>query len=249
MASSHMLRIGKIKGVGSVLAASKHNKRFTQHERKGTHHINQDRSNLNYTLVGEKSPKEIADHAKAQMRKAGINKPRANAVLAIEIIFSLPVERHNQDNKRFFIDCCCWVKNNFKGELLSFDVHLDESAPHAHALILPLVNGKMQGSDMVGKRANLHRLHDLFHKEVGSNHGLKRNSTTKLTNEETSCLAKLVVAELENNPKRGWAVFRDWILKDPLPLAQLLSIEIPKKSSSKHFVDIARSKGKGIFIK
>jgi hypothetical protein len=249
MASGHLMRIGKVKGGGSVLAAINHNKRFTKHERKGTHHIDTSRSHLNYALVGNCSPKEIADLAKAQMKKAGIDKPRANAVLAIEIIFSLPIERHQQDTKLFFVDCCCWVRNNFAGELLSFDVHLDESAPHAHALILPLVNGKMQGSDMVGKRSNLYRLHNLFHDEVGIRHGLKRSSRTKLTEEDKSNLAKLIVAELEDNPKKGWAVFRDWILKDPLPLAELLSIEIPKQKQVKHFVDIARSKGKGTFIR
>lgn len=249
MASSYLMRIGKVKGGGSVLAAVNHNKRFTKHERKGTHHIDTTRSHLNYVLAGNSPPKKIADYAKAQMRNAGIDKPRANAVLAIEIIFSLPVEKLHHDTKSFFIDCCCWVRNNFAGELLTFDVHIDESAPHAHALILPLVNGKMQGSDMVGKRSNLYRLHNLFHEEVGIRHGLKRSSKTKLSEHDKSKLAKLIVAELEDNPKRGWAVFRDWILRDPLPLAELLSIEMPKRKPDKHFVDIARSKGKGTFIR
>jgi len=249
MPSCHLMRIGKVKGPGSVLAALKHNKRFTQHERKGGHHIDETRSYLNYCLVGKSSPKEIAEHAKAQMREAGIDKPRADAVLAIEIIFSLPADRHHQNTKPFFEDCCCWVSNNFDGELLSFDVHLDESAPHAHALILPLVNGRMQGCDMVGKRSNLHRLHDSFHQEVGIHHGLKRSSGAKLTKANKAKLAKLVIAELEDNPQKGWAVFRDLILKDPMPLAAHLSIDLPREKPLKHFVDIARSKGKGTFIR
>ena len=249
MASAHLMRIGKIKGNGRVLAAAKHNKRNTQHERKGTQHIDFTRSYLNYALVGDTSPKEIADHAKAQMRKAGIDKPRANAVLAIEIIFSLPIERHNQDTRPFFVDCCCWVRNNFAGELLSFDVHLDEAAPHAHALILPLVDGKMQGSDMVGKRSNLHRLHDLFHEQVGIRHGLKRVKASRLSETDKENLAKLVVAALENNAQKGWPIFRDWVKNDPEPFAELLSIDLPKKQSTRHFVDIARSKGRGTFIK
>lgn len=247
MASSHLMRMGKVKGAGSVLAALKHNKRFTQHERKGTQHIISTKSHLNYNLVGNSLPKDIADYARAKMKGAGIDKPRSNAVLAVEIIFSLPVERHNQDTKPFFVDCCCWVRNNFAGELLSFDVHLDEAAPHAHALILPLVNGKMQGSEMMGKRSNLHRLHDLFHKEVGVHHDLRRNASSRLSEGDCAYLAKLVIAELESDPQKGWSVFRDWIQKDPQPLAQLLSIEIPKKQLERHFVDIARSKGRGSF--
>ena len=249
MASAHLMRIGKIKGNGRVLAAAKHNKRNTQHERKGTQHIDFTRSSLNYALVGDTSPKDIADQAKSQMKKAGIEKPRANAVLAIEIIFSLPIEWHGRDTRQFFIDCCNWVGNNFAGELLSFDVHLDESAPHAHALILPLVNGKMQGCDIVGKRSNLYRLHTLFHEQVGVRYGLKKSSRKVMSENNKADLAKLVIAELENDPKKGWAVFRDWIRNDPEPMAQHLSIEIPNNQAVKHFVDIARSRGKGAFIR
>ncbi len=110
-------------------------------------------------------------------------------------------------------------------------------------------NGKMQGSEMVGKRSNLHRLHDLFHKEVGINHDLKRNASSRLSEGDCADLANRVIAELEGDPKKGWSVFRDWIKKDPQPLAQLLSIEIPKKQVEKHFVDIARSKGRGSFVR
>ena len=62
-------------------------------------------------------------------------------------------------------------------------------------------------------------------------------------------LAKLVIAELENDPMKGWAVFRDRIRNDPEPMAQHLSIEIPNNQAVKHFVDIARSRGKGAFIR
>jgi len=44
------------------------------------------------------------------------------------------------------------VKLNFAGELLSFDIHKDEAAPHAHAVILPLIDGKMQGSNMMAEK-------------------------------------------------------------------------------------------------
>jgi hypothetical protein len=68
--------------------------------------------------------------------------------------FSLPIDRHTQDTKPFFTYCPNWIKKTFAGELLSFDVHLGESAPHAHAVILRLIDGKMQGRDMVGSAGN-----------------------------------------------------------------------------------------------
>jgi len=40
------------------------------------------------------------------------------------------------------------------GVLLSFDVYLDESAPHVHALILPLVNDKVNGNEIMDGKGN-----------------------------------------------------------------------------------------------
>ena len=91
--------------------------------------------------------------------------------MAVEIIFSLPIDRHQQDTRPFFQDCFEWVKQHIPGALLSFDVHLDESAPHAHALILPLINDKMQGNKITGGIGNLNRLINLFYAEVARHYG------------------------------------------------------------------------------
>ena len=84
---------------------------------------------LNYCLADPATPEAIALHAKVQMVKAGIDMPRKNQVMAVEVVFNLPIDRHSQDTRPFFNDCLAWVKQSFAGELLSFDVHLDESAP------------------------------------------------------------------------------------------------------------------------
>jgi len=143
MASSHFFRLGSITGENGILFAMQHNKRTLQAERGAPAHIDASRSSLNYCLAGNDTPQAIATHAKVQMLKAGIDKPRKNAVRAVEIIFSLPIDRHKQDTKPFFTDCYGWLIKTFAGELLSFDVHLDESAPHAHAVILPLIDNKL----------------------------------------------------------------------------------------------------------
>ena len=82
------------------------------------------------------TPEAIAMHAKVQIVKAGIDMPRKNQVMAVEVVFSLPIDRHSQDTHLFFNDCFAWVKQSFAGELLSFDVHLDESAPRFRCYFL-----------------------------------------------------------------------------------------------------------------
>lgn len=252
MASSHLFRLGKIKGENGVLAALKHNKRTLQVERGAGANIDTTRSSLNYSLTGEQTPEAIARYAKAQMILAGLENPRKDMVRAVEVLFSLPNDRHKQNTRPFFTDCYDWIKHIFAGELLSFDVHLDEGAPHAHAVILPLINGKMQGSDMVGGTGNIMRLINMFHNDVARHYGLSRSDKRRLSSLNKQAIEKLVLSKLKTDPAMQssvWACFRDAIHDDPLPYAQMLSISMNmRKENIKSFVDHKRSKGKGSFI-
>ena len=250
MAASHLIRLGKLKGESGVLVALKHNKRTLQKERGAGANIDVTKTSLNYSLASEATPEAIALHAKVQMLKAGIENPRKDCVRAVEILFSLPIDRHTQDTKPFFTDCLNWIKQTFAGELLSFDVHLDESAPHAHALILPLINGKMQGRDMVGNTGNLMRLINKFHADVAGHYGLSRSDKKRLSNMDKQTIVKLVLTHLKSDPAMQscvWACFRDDIHKDPMKYAQVLSIGVlaKNKPKPKTFVQIMTSIGKG----
>jgi hypothetical protein len=250
MASSHLFRLGKIKGDNGVLNALKHNKRTLQSERGASANIDVTRTSLNYSLTGDATPKQIALYAKSQMILAGIEKPRKDQVRAVEVLFSLPIDRHQQDTRQFFNDCYEWVKQAFAGELLSFEVHLDESAPHAHAIILPLIDGKMLGRDMVGNTGNLMRLINMFHSDVATHYGLSRSESKRLTNVDKQTMAKQVISRLKADPAIHsivWDCFRDLIYSDPMPFVQKLSIKLPlaKQKKNKSFVQIMTSKGKG----
>ena len=249
---SSMFKMGKIKGDNGVLVALKHNKRTLQIEHGASANIDIIRSNLNYSLTEEFTPEVIARHAKSQMMLAGIEKPRKDMVRGVEVIFSLPIDRHQQDTKSFFNDCYDWINKNFAGELLSFDVHLDESAPHAHAIILPLIDEKMQGSEMVGGRGNLIRLQNKFHSDIAQHYGLSRSKTKRLSSLDKQNVEKLVLIKLQTDPAMQssvWPCLRDSIHQDPLPYAQMLSISFKSKNAKvKSFVDHKRGSGKGSFI-
>lgn len=250
MATSHLLRLGTIKGKNGILEALKHNKRELH---GAAANIDANRTPLNYCLAGETTPSEIATHAKVQMVRAGIDKPRKNGVMAVEIIFSLPLYRHLQDTKPFFVDCLEWLNKTFAGELLSFDVHLDESAPHAHALILPLINKKMQGNELIGGTGNLMRLINLFHEKVAHRYGLSRVDYKRLSPQDKLNIEHLVLLRLKGDSVIKsiiWPYIRDLIHKDPSPFAQLLGIKknITRKKIKKTFVQIMTSKGKGSVI-
>lgn len=101
MATSHLLRLGKIKAKNGVLNALKHNKRTLQAERGAGANIDSLRTSLNYSLTVPDSTEAIDRHAKVLMVQAGIDKPRVNQVMALEVIFSLPINRHQQDTMPF----------------------------------------------------------------------------------------------------------------------------------------------------
>jgi len=251
MSTSHFIRLGKIKGKNGVLVALKHNKRTLQAEHGTGSNIDFNRTPSNYALAGLDTPENIAKHARKLMFEAGIEKTRANGVMAVEIIFSLPINKHNQDTSPFFTSCHDWVMTNIDGILLSFDIHLDEAAPHAHAIILPLINGKMQGSGLVGGTGNLMRLINLFHKDVGCNFGLSRSVNKRLNTSDKKNLTKDILFRLRGDPSMQsaiWSIIRDFIEEQPLRFAQLLSISFSNKPKVKDFIDIKRSRGKGTFI-
>ncbi len=247
MAASYLLRLGKVKGKNGVLSALKHNKR----ELQAGANIDPLRTSFNYFSTGADAAEQVDRRAKVLMVQAGIDKPRKNGVMALEIIFSLPIDRHQQDTRPFFKDCLEWVQKHIPGVLLSFDVHLDESAPHAHALILPLVDNRMKGNEIMGGKGNLMRLINLFHTEVARHYGLSRNETKRLTSQNKAHMVKQVLYTLAADPVKKsmvWPCVRDAVQKDPLPYAQLLGIEYKRKPSvyaGKSFVQIMTSKGKG----
>ncbi|WP_368923885.1 plasmid recombination protein, partial [Comamonas aquatica] len=60
----------------------------------------------------------------------------------------------HDDECAYFQAALDWMATEFgSANLLSAVVHKDESAQHMHVLIVPLVQGSMQGSDLLGGKA------------------------------------------------------------------------------------------------
>jgi len=248
MAASHVLRLAKLKGGGRLLAAARHNRRTIQSELGADSHIDATRTSLNYSLAGAATPEAINLEAKALMQAAGIDKTRKDCVQAVEVIYSLPAS-HSVNLPAFFEDCLTWTRAQFGGQVLSFDVHLDESTPHAHALILPLLDGSMRGSDMVGNKTRLRALQTGFYEAVGIKYGLQRPAA-RLSSQAKANTAREVFTRLKNDPvmlSALWPLIHDLIRHDPAAFAQVLGIAIAKAKSrvQKSAVAIMTSKGKG----
>jgi len=251
MSGAGFLWLEKKTGVGIIRKAARHNKREIQAELGATGSMDPTRSHLNYALVGPAAAGGVAQLAKDLMRAAGVAKDRKNGVLGIEVLFSLP-HGHPVDDRLYFTACVDWAARYFggAGNILSADVHHDEAQIHCHVLILPLLNGKMSASKMVGNTQKLEAMQDQFHAEVAQLYGLRKPSR-KLSVTAKKAGVKAVLQHLRETgdnalQSAGWANIRAGIENDPGPWMLTFGIEIEAPAKKlKPFVDYVTSKGKG----
>lgn len=222
--------------------------------------IDPKRTPLNYALHGRSTAQDVFYRWNGFYNDETVfdSKPkRKDAVWLIEIIISVSAYDELAKNPailgQYFTDTCNWVKSHFgDATLISFDVHLDEDNPHAHALILPVMNGKMCGSE-INNPHNQARLRKLFAKEVGAKYGYK-SDREHISKTDKDKMYVEVINVLTHNPTYMnitaspiWNAIRDSIRADPFKYFSGLGLTLKSNDSTKgrHFVDIARSKGKG----
>ena len=104
-----------------------------------------------------------------------------------------------QEQWQFFYDCTKFFADKYGREnIISAVVHVDETTPHLHLNIVPIVNGKLCSKDLFDKK-KLSILQTEFHEAVGKKYGLQRGkegSTAKhLSTAELK--AKTIIEEAE----------------------------------------------------
>jgi Plasmid recombination enzyme len=244
-----VLRVHKLRGAGRVMVAAAHNKRAAQAEHGARGHINPQRTALNEVLHGLPSPEAVAQHARDLMAAAGITKLRKDAVRAVEWLFTLPVN-HGVDDSRFFVDCAQWVARHFGGRanLLCADIHRDEAAPHCHVLVLPLMDGKMNGSAAVGGKSKLAALKNDFYDTVAKGYGLKREGATlnaALKHQAAALVLQRFHADADAAlASAAWPAIREAIERDPRPFMEILGIDPPQRKL-RTVAQVFTSRGKG----
>jgi hypothetical protein len=140
--------------------------------------IDATRIHLNVTLHGPATADGVASAARDAMREHGIVAPRKNATLGIEIVASLPAGLVI-DHLAYFRDTMAWAQQHYRVPLLSAIVHNDESCPHLHLVLLPVRDGKLVGSELLGNRATMKAMQKDFHEQVAKQYGLRMPAAKK----------------------------------------------------------------------
>lgn len=243
-------RLKKLKGKNIILNAAKHNKRTITAELIKSEKINQNLSYMNESLLGDCSPEAIAHKALTLIEGSKNRNLRKDAVRGIECLFSLP-KKHSINESDFFESCTNWVSKEIGGELLSVDIHRDESSPHCHILLLPLVDGKMNGSRLVGDRRRLVALQESFYANVAISYGFQK-PPKKIYGLSKTNVAQAVISHLVNitDPATNsviWQSIKDAIFTSPMNFALDTGIQLHKtiNKPQKTMAQIFTSTGKG----
>lgn len=253
MTAPFPLKSKRLTGKGIVLKAAKHNLRELAAEIGDAGHIDPHRIMDNIILRGQATAREVANEAQLVMNAAGVEtkrKLRRDAVLALELLFTLP-EDSTINPRQYFDDATTWAENYFKVPILSSVVHLDESAPHCHVLLLPLVDGRMVGSDLHGHGTKLQAMQMAFNEQVSRKYGVpplepKQRISTSQRKQAISMMRTCLQANSALTDTVIDALLTH--VKDPTSLMETLGLTMPPVSSkvakAKSFVDIMTSKCK-----
>lgn len=243
-ADRQYLRLKKLTGRDIVRVAAKHNLRELQSELGAGGHIDHRRIGLNQVLVGADTAASVVADAERLMQEAGVGNLRRDAVRGVEVIVSLPASSAI-DRETFFSDSLAWVRSFFSVPVLSAVVHLDEAAPHCHMLLLPLVNGRMAGSDLVGNKTRLQAMQTGFFEEVGRRYGLTRPKAQRRLNQATrEKAASLIVTAIQDSPELldsqdVESAMLEVLRRDPAPLLKALNLTMPlPEKPARTFVEI-----------
>jgi hypothetical protein len=214
----------------SLNDAARHNLREIQSELGAIGRIKPMQTIHNCVIAGSKSADSVVSTVKELIKAAGVDpsRKRRDYCQAIELLFSLPAESKIEPTQ-YFRKCLRWAESVYELPVLSAVVHLDESSPHCHVLLLPLSRkGHYLGSSPISRPETKKRVESFF-AEVASPVGLKRQAA-KMHGAVKTAAIKLVLDECcvnglpaANGPL--WPVFEAAIKKDPVPALDALNID------------------------
>ncbi|WP_281827619.1 MobV family relaxase [Jannaschia rubra] len=166
-----ILRVGKLKGLGKIGAAARHNLR-----ERDTGNARPEDFSRNIHLAGAKTAEEVLE----LWKERAPDKVRTNAVHALEYVVTASPEKMaamgQTTSEEYLREAFAWVQDKHGAEnILSAVIHNDETTPHLQVMLIPIdERGKLNARGFIGGAAKLSAMQTEFVERVGKNYGLER---------------------------------------------------------------------------
>ena len=168
------MSIDKIHTMGELTRKQIHNYRESD-----VPNADPSKSNLNHEII-EMKDSNYKDAFYRKISESDYYKThhiRSNNVLAMEVMLTYSSEDNNHMNieewEKRNIE---WLQETFgKDNVISAVTHEDETCPHVHAIVIPMIDGKLNAKALTGDRGKLIGMQDSYGKKMESL-GLKRGA-------------------------------------------------------------------------
>ena len=161
----------------AVIGIERENERDENYKSKKNPQIDKARTPNNYHIIGrtetylsyiDKRIKELAPKRKIKDDAVLIN----SFILGSDGEFFSKLSEEQQ--KEFFRDCTmCFAERYGEENIISAVVHKDETNPHMHLNLIPVLDGRLCSKKLFDRKA-LRELQTDFHEKVGKKWGLQR---------------------------------------------------------------------------
>jgi hypothetical protein len=190
-----ILRVEKVKTMGSLAARGRHNFR-----EQDTPNAEAGRSCLNVHEGSQSTDellKAVSDLLPAKRRK--------DAVIGLEYLITASPEHFGADwmdtknhGDAYFRDAIAWLEaKHGKENVVCKTIHLDESTPHLAAFVVPLVNGKLNAKAFTGGAKALAEMQTSFAAQVGAKHRLERGiERSKAVHQDNAKIKPMTIERL-----------------------------------------------------
>ena len=171
------MRIEKIKTETSF--KNKYNHNFRQDD---VPNADPTKAHLNETLIEMQEGKDYYKVYQGKVKNASgyaESRPRKDAVKGIEVMLTYNAREVDEsfDESAWKKENVKWLQDTFgKDNVISAVLHKDEATPHIHAVVVPIVDGRLNASHYLGGKgalSNLQTTYGEYMKRVGLQRGLK----------------------------------------------------------------------------
>jgi hypothetical protein len=172
-------RVARARQASEVVAVcARHNLRLNNAGHRHRSRIDPARTPLNWVMEGERCPEAVAASAAGILAGFGLTySGRIDAVAAFEVVIQPPP---GWDGPEFWGAAMEWASTTFE-HVISAVVHRDQSRPHGHILVLPVLSGRLCGRDMQRGSFGVPHLRLAFYAHIRAVLGLREGRSDVLT--------------------------------------------------------------------